>query len=106
MAHGKKSRARNREKQLREKRARKAAQTALYESRRRAGINGKSKRYLRNAKGGGQRGERVQALVPVLIRGVWTQTLRSVHAGSNCGNVGCKKCSPLWTNGRFLRKAA
>ena len=58
------------------KRAMKAAQKALYESRKREGINTKSKR--------------------VRIRAKRTRRLRLVkHRAGPCGNVGCMKCNPM-----------
>jgi hypothetical protein len=58
------------------KRGMKAAQKALYESRKRAGINAKSKRVRLRAK-----------------RKKQVRVLR--HRFGACGNIGCKMCSPL-----------
>lgn len=55
------------------KRAMKAAQAALYENRKREGINTKSKRVRLRAK----RKRRVRVLR---------------HAAGVCGNVGCSRC--------------
>ena len=58
------------------KRAMKAAQKALYESRKREGINTKSKR--------------------VRLRAKRTRKLRLVkHRTGPCGNVGCRECNPM-----------
>jgi hypothetical protein len=58
------------------KRAMKAAQKALYESRKREGINTKSKR--------------------VKLRAKRARRLRLVkHRTGPCGNVGCMKCNPI-----------
>lgn len=69
-----KSEAKKRRRSL--KRARKAAQRALYESRMRSGQNLKSKRVRLRA----ERERKVR-----LVR----------HREGPCGNVGCSKCNPL-----------
>lgn len=97
MAHGSKSRARTKERRLREKRARKAAQVALYEARRKAGQNKKSKRFVRHNKGQvAIVPDRIIMLVTVVINGQVTKAERKVHGGPKCRNIGCKRCSPLW----------
>jgi len=71
----KKSKLKNREKRLQEKRSRKAANKARYAEMRRLGINSKSKRF--------QSGQRKNHKVGSID-----------HPNGNCGNVGCKKCFP------------
>jgi len=71
----KKSKLKNREKRLQEKRSRKAANKARYAEMRRLGINSKSKRYQSN-----QRKKHKVGDVD--------------HPNGNCGNIGCKKCFP------------
>lgn len=69
-----KSEAKKRRRAL--KRARKAAQRALYETRMRAGLNLKSKR--------------------VRLRKKRERKVRFArHREGRCGNVGCSKCNPL-----------
>ena len=69
----KKSKLKNREKRLQEKRNRKAANKARYAELKRLGINGKSKRFLKTKK----------------------KTAKVVdHANGHCGNLACKKCFP------------
>lgn len=70
------SRARSKLKRLLEKRKRKAANKALYEARRKAGENSKSKRFRKNAK----------------KKNVAFKGMHILHP--NCGNIGCKKCNP------------
>jgi hypothetical protein len=99
MAHGSKSRARTKQIRLNKKRAKKAEMQALYEARKRAGINKKSKRYLRNAR----KVVKVKAPkfimeIPIWVRGKLRLASRTVHGGDECGNVGCKRCSPVWQN--------
>ena len=60
------------------KRARKATQQALYESRKREGINEKSKRARLLAKRSKKKTLRVKR-----------------HAKGACGNVGCPTCNPM-----------
>lgn len=68
----KKSKALNQQKRLQKKRAIKAANKALYASRKLAGLNSKSKRAIKRA------GIKLVKIVD--------------HPHGNCGNVGCKKC--------------
>lgn len=98
MAHGNKSRERNRLKRLAQKRARKASMKALYEERRRTGQNKKSKRVRRNAKGGNKTvvPDREVMMVTVMVNGETMKAERRVHGGPKCRNIGCKKCSLLW----------
>lgn len=96
MAHGKKSRNRARIKRLNEKRARRAARQALWDSLKGTGKNRKKKL------GGGAIGEqtvfaRVKALVYGKVQGKVQLVERMVHGGNACGNIGCKKCSPIWS---------
>lgn len=71
----KKSKSEAKKRRRSKKRAMKAAQKALYESRKREGINTKSKR--------------------VRLRAKRTRRLRLVkHRLGPCGNVGCMKCNP------------
>ena len=72
---GKKSKLKNREKRLQEKRARKASNKAKYAELRRLGINGKSKRFKSN-----QLKKRKIGLID--------------HPNGHCGNIACKKCFP------------
>ena len=60
------------------KRAVKAAQKALYESRKREGINTKSRRVRLRAK-------RTKRLKLRVVK----------HRLGPCGNVGCTKCNPM-----------
>jgi hypothetical protein len=76
-----KAKAEGKKKRLSKKRARKAAQKALYEARMRAGQNSKSKRYqLRWRKGRKAR------------------SLGGDHSRGPCGNIGCKHCNPVAWN--------
>jgi len=69
----KKIKLKNREKRLQEKRNRKAANKARYAELRRLGINGKSKRFLKNTK----------------------KTVKIIdHPNGHCGNLACSKCFP------------
>jgi len=70
----KKSKLKNREKRLQQKRARKAANKARYAELRKLGINGKSKRFLSNKK---------RKLAKIID-----------HANGHCGNLACSKCFP------------
>lgn len=74
MSKKKKSEAKQRRRS--DKRARKAAQRAKYEAWKLAGQNTKSKRVKLRAK---------RKTVIRLVK----------HAMGPCGNIGCKKCSPL-----------
>jgi hypothetical protein len=78
------TRTRSKEKRQKEKQARKAAKTALYESYQKQGTNTKSKRFRQN--------ESKTKLV----------TLES-HPQGQCGNVGCEGCHPKGF-GRYLNK--
>ena len=71
----KKTKLKNREKRLQEKRARKASNKARYAELRRLGINSKSKRFLSNQRKKNRIGGKS-------------------HPNGNCGNVGCKFCFP------------
>lgn len=71
----KKTKLKNREKRLQEKRARKAANKARYAEMRRLGINSKSKRFRKN-----QSKKR--------------KATGESHPYGHCGNVGCKTCFP------------
>lgn len=94
MAHGSKSRARTKERRLKEKRARKASMQALYDSRKNTGANKKSKRFLSHMKGSNRKTTaRILIEVPALIKGVVGKVFRKAHGGPECGNVGCKRCS-------------
>jgi len=94
---GKRARAAQKEKRLKAKRAKKEAQKALYASWRDAGKNKKSKRFLKKNKGANKTTEaRIVMLIPVKIKGEFVLVARKVHGGRDCGNVGCKKCSPVW----------
>jgi hypothetical protein len=75
------------------KRAAKAARRALYESYAGTGANKKSKRFrLGNRRANNAVKERIVMLVPVIINGILTETLRAVHKSrERCGNVGCRK---------------
>lgn len=74
---GKGALAKRRKRRLSQKRARKAAQKALYEQRKKEGRNTKSKRVKLRAK---------------QLR---KKTLRIArHLEGPCGNVGCKRCNP------------
>ena len=71
----KKCKAEAKKRRLAKKRARKAAQKALYEARMRAGQNSKSKR--------------------VKLRAKRSRLVKSrVHARGLCGNIGCSRCHP------------
>ena len=70
----KKSKLKNREKRLMQKRARKAANKLRYAELKRQGINGKSKRFTKSLK---------RKLAKVVD-----------HKTGHCGNIACKKCYP------------
>ena len=80
-ATGKGALAKRRKRRLSQKRARKAAQKALYEQRAREGRNTKSKRVKLRAK---------------QLRKKQLRTKR--HAEGPCGNFGCKHCNPIPQN--------
>jgi len=70
----KKSKLRNRERRLLEKRSRRAANRARYAELKRLGINGLSKRFRANAK---------------------RKLAKTVdHPSGPCGNPACSKCFP------------
>lgn len=71
----KKSKLKNREKRLQEKRSRKAANKARYAEMKRLGINSKSKRFQSNQRKKHKVGS-------------------EKHSQGYCGNVGCKLCFP------------
>lgn len=90
---GRRAKSTRAEQRLKQKRAQRAANTALYEGRKAAGKNKKSKRAQRNAKGKGIGRGREVVLLPVGVRGIIILLPRSVHRGGKCGNAGCRKCS-------------
>lgn len=73
----KKCKAEAKKRRLSKKRARKAAQKALYEARMRAGQNSKSKRVRLRAK-------RTRKM----------QGRSGNHSLGPCGNIGCRRCNP------------
>lgn len=73
------------EKRKKAKRARKAAQKAKYEAFKAAGQNTKSKRFRAKA----------------AVKGVKTES----HPNGMCGNVGCRKCSPVGAAPRLGHRA-
>lgn len=95
---GRKSRAKSHERRMREKAARKAARRALYESWRDAGRNSKSKRALAQARKAARVKEKETRIVPVLRHGRVVMSAKRVHAGPDCGNAGCPRCSQLWAD--------
>ena len=80
-ATGKGALAKRRKRRLSQKRARKAAQKALYEQWTREGRNSKSKRVKLRAKQLRKKKLRTKS-----------------HRGGPCGNVGCKLCNPVAHN--------
>lgn len=77
MGQGKGARARSKEKRLKVKKARKEKMQTQYQTWAAAGQNKKTKRNLRGKKG----------------------VVKSTrHAISYCGNLGCKKCHPEFSN--------
>ena len=85
----KKCKAASKLKNLQAKRSRKAANRALYESRRDAGNNSKSRRSKRRGK---------RKLVNTMS-----------HKDGACGNIACKRCDPAGIHGtinRLIHKAA
>jgi hypothetical protein len=80
---GKGALARRRRRRLSEKRARKAAQKALYEQWKKEGRNSKSKRVKLRA-------QRLRKRTVRLVR----------HRHGPCGNIGCKQCNPAPYNVR------
>jgi hypothetical protein len=91
---GKRAKSARAEKRKQLKRAQKAARKALYESYAGTGANKKSKRFkLGQRRSKNSLKVRIMQVIPVLVNGVRTLALRSVHASTeNCGNVGCRKC--------------
>jgi hypothetical protein len=77
---GKKARAKSKERRLKEKRARKAANRARYEKWRDMGQNSKSKRA--------RAGSKKRQLANVVS-----------HPNGACGNVGCMRCSAVYQIG-------
>jgi len=75
----KKAKSEAKKKRRQQKTARKAAQRALYEQRKRDGVNIKSKRVKLAAKR--QKRFRLER-----------------HRAGPCGNFGCKKCNPIPEN--------
>ena len=73
----KKSKALNKQKRLDKKRAIKAANKARYAELKRLGQNSKSIRFKKNAKKN-------------------KKAKTTDHPLGRCGNIGCKKCSPLF----------
>lgn len=94
MAHGKGSRKRARDKRLNAKRAMRASRQALWESLR--GTSRNKKKKTNQVSGQASVFASVLAMVRVKINGVWQTAERMVHGGPNCGNIGCKRCSPIW----------
>jgi hypothetical protein len=93
---GRGSRARTKERRAKVRKARKAAQRALYESRRNAGTNQKSKRFVKKSKAAPKaKPARISMMVRTEI-GSTALVERKVHGGPICGNIGCRRCSPLW----------
>jgi len=95
MAHGKGARTRARQKRLNEKRARQAARQAIWNANKGTSRNKKKK-------AGGVVGESVSYsrflmnVVVKFVNGVAIMGQRMVHGGPECGNIGCKRCSPIW----------
>lgn len=92
---GKRAKSARAEKRKQAKRAQKAAKRALYTSYATAGQNKKSKRFkLGNRRAKNAVKTHMLLAIPVLINGVLTLTLRSVHESSiRCGNHACRKPS-------------
>ena len=94
MAHGKGARARSKMKRMAAKRAMKAARQANWEALRGTAKNKKKK----VGGGGGIVSVASNRVLMAVRRDIHSDVIveRMVHGGAECGNIGCKRCSPIW----------
>lgn len=101
----KKAKSATKERRLKAKRAKKAAERARYEEYQRLGQNRKSKRVrLASRRKGNALKEKEWTLVPVFVKGRWILELRRFHRGGRCGNARCKRCAEYWQPIRRLMR--